>query len=104
LYTPDTIGRVFELGTLTSQEAKIFSFQARRVLSHPSVEEYVQWITRERARFGGEAPAFRGAYVLAELVGPVTVDQRLPDWFEEAKRSERESGREKEEKSGRESN
>jgi len=104
LYTLDTIGRVFELGTLTSQEAKIFSFQARRALSYPSVEEYVQWITRERARFGGEAPAFRSAYVLAELVGPVTVDQRLPEWFEVAKRSERESGREKEEKSGRESN
>jgi hypothetical protein len=104
LYALDTIGRVFELGTLTSREAKIFSFQARRVMSHPSVDEYVQWITRERARFGGEAPAFLGAYVLAELIGSVKVDQQLPDWFEAAKRSERESRREKEEKSSRESN
>lgn len=82
LYTLDTIGRVFELGTLTQKEAEIFSFQARRVLSHPSVADYVKWVSDARKTFGGAAPAFYGAYVLAEFFGPVIVDS-APRWVDE---------------------
>ena len=82
LYTLDSIGRIFELGTLKPQEAKIFSFQARRVLSHPSVAKYVDWVSQDRARLGGETPAFRGAYVLAELFGPLKVGEE-PSWLGE---------------------
>jgi hypothetical protein len=65
LYTLDTIGRIVDLGVLTASEATLFRFQARRVFTNSTVREYLRWLDKERAQFGGESPAHQAARRLA---------------------------------------
>lgn len=67
LYTFDTIGRIVDIGALSMTEAKLFSFQARRVFGDSSVVRLLAWLNRERERFGGEVPAHQAGRWLAEL-------------------------------------
>ena len=70
LYNLDSIGRLVEIGALDRRDAAIFAFQARRVFRNPSVVRYLEWLTRERERLGGEAPAHRAARLLQTLASP----------------------------------
>ncbi len=67
LYTLDSIGRIVELGVLTGREAALFRFQARRVFDNADVKRFLEWLDKERARFGGETPAHAAGRRLAEV-------------------------------------
>ena len=67
LYSLDTIGRIVELGVLKSKDAKIFAFQAQRILKNPEVTKYLNWLDGEREKYGGERPPHRAAQLLAKL-------------------------------------
>lgn len=64
LYTFDVIGRLVDLGSLDIREAEIFAFQAKRVLENESVLQYVEWINKDRVRFGVKATAHQAAFKL----------------------------------------
>jgi hypothetical protein len=68
LYSFDVIGRIVEMGALDERDARIFAFQAERVLSNREVAKYIVWVTSQRILFGGEVPAHRAAQKLVEGV------------------------------------
>jgi hypothetical protein len=71
LYTLDVLGRIVRIGVLDQSEAKIFAFQAVRVLEYPAVQQYVEWLADQRIKFGGgEVPPFQAAQELVRLARP----------------------------------
>lgn len=68
LYTFDVIGRIAEVGALDTREARIFAFQAARVFRNPDIEKLLDWLDKERGRFGGEVPTHRAARIFMERV------------------------------------
>ena len=64
LYTLETIGTIVQMRVLEPKEARIFAFQAQRVLSNESVAAYVKWVTDQR---GGTGEAWGAARLLAAL-------------------------------------
>lgn len=83
LYTFDVIGRLVDLGSLDVREAELFAFQAKRVLENEYVLKYVEWINRDRARFGVKAPAHQAAFKLVARLseakrGESTAHNRTP--------------------------
>lgn len=69
LYNFDIIGRILEMGALDPRDARIFAFQAKRVLSNSEVQKYLVWVTSQRIVFGGEIPAHRAAQKLVDQSG-----------------------------------
>jgi len=67
LYTFDTIGRIVKVGALSRKEARVFAFQAKRVLSNSAVRKYLDWVNEQRKLLGGEVPAHAAADILAVL-------------------------------------
>src|SRR6266581_690283 len=61
LYTFDTIGRIVELQMLSWNEASIFAFQAVRIFQDAPIQKYLEWLDKERRRFGGELPTHKAA-------------------------------------------
>lgn len=69
LYNFDIIGRILEMGALDRRDARIFAFQAKRVLYNSEVQKYLVWVTSQRIMFGGEVPAHRAAQKLVDQSG-----------------------------------
>jgi hypothetical protein len=71
LYTFDVIARVVELGAMSEGESRVFAFQAARVFRDKYVVVYLQWLDRERTRFGGDVPSHKSARDLVDRIAKV---------------------------------
>jgi len=71
LYTFDVIARVVELGAMSEGDSRVFAFQAARVFRDKYVAAYLQWLDRERARFGGDIPSHKTAREWVDRIAKV---------------------------------
>jgi hypothetical protein len=70
LYTLDVIARVAELKAMDERESRLFAFQAARVFHNKQIAAYLDWLDKERVRFGGDVPSHEAARKLVNRIVP----------------------------------
>ena len=74
MYTFDVIARVVDLEAMSEVDSRVFAFQAARVFRDKNVVAYLQWLDRERKRFGGDVPSHKAARELVDRIAKVQRD------------------------------